>query len=505
MVTSVEAATRPRVPADTRRGVGIAIVVASLLLHLPLTPLGQLLGLAVLLNAPDASGPTDINALTAIPIDMVPARGPRSGESAPAAERADDADEDEPEELEDDDLDDLDDDPGDLDDLDDLDFDEEPDESTVRPPDAGAAPSSDAGVDAGAPDGGKDAGGEPDAGKARPRAARGPIDDPVAISGTAATAVDSNANVRLVIYTDRIRGHPISERLGAILSRTDQWKDFFGPTGLDPVRDIDRILIAGPQLKDSRHVVAVLRYNVGAAKVRKAIEALVERSKPKGEWLKDAPVPAARSHTARADRLLVMAAPNIVVIAPPEAKNALELPRDLKFSAPKGREAMITYVRTPWRVFIGMRYSVPKSIKWVRLKIVAEPDGGVSADLLAEDESAEAAKASADYLTQSINALTLVKVNVFGMLKRDLRIIDPVTFRADGKLIKAHVRASPKQLKAVMEAIAGLAEEFQREQRKKAEARKEKRKTAAKNAPKPGAPKQPGAPKPAPKPAQKGE
>src|SRR6188768_370705 len=75
--------------------------------------------------------------------------------------------------------------------------------------------------------------------------------DPMALAGKVARVADSNANVRLFIFADVIRNHPLGPRVGALLKRTPQWNDFFGTTDIDPIRDVDRVLIAGPQLRNS--------------------------------------------------------------------------------------------------------------------------------------------------------------------------------------------------------------------------------------------------------------
>jgi hypothetical protein len=115
--------------------------------------------------------------------------------------------------------------------------------------------------------------------------------------------------------TARIRKHPLGGRIGKLLGSVYQWRDFFGPAALDPIRDVDQIVVVGPQFRDSSGVVAVLKLNVPDERVRLAIDALV-KSDPEGQWL-DAGAPSAIAHADRAPREFVLPAPGIVVVTPP--------------------------------------------------------------------------------------------------------------------------------------------------------------------------------------------
>lgn len=402
----------------------------SLVLHAPLTPLGALIGLVGLLSRSPAEPQGPVEPLKTIPIDLVeepgtapaPAAAPPAAPPQPKAKSAiDNPFKDLPHEP------------------------DEPTAEIVAPPKPKPKPKpTDAGV--AATDGG--------AGKG--------IGDPVALSGAAGRVADDNANVRLIVFTDRIRGTVLGSRVGALLAAANQWHDFFGPSGLDPIKDFDRILIAGPQLRDSSAVVAVLRYNTSETKVRAAIGALVDRDK-RGGWL-DAGVPAARASADRAERVFVLPAPHIIVVAPQSAaKAALALPRSTRFPSPKGNEVLTAYVRTPWRAFIGIPFDIPKTIKWVRLSIAPTPSGGAAATIDAEDASPDAAKQDAASLTRAINAVT--QVNVLFIKQR---FIEPVDLQADGSHIKGVVTATASQLHDAIGMVAGLAQEIAAENAERA-------------------------------------
>lgn len=406
------------------------LVILSAVLHTPLMPIAALVGLLSLVGGPSSQAVPDDKPIRAIPVELISGQG-LFGPGAPGAKKS----------------------PA-----------EKP--ASPKPPrvkrvahkgpslDVGArhhAAEGDAGVDAGRP--GRDAG-RADAGTGRS------VGDPVAMSGSAGRITNPNANVRLLIYSDRIRHNPLGPRIGQLLGAAYQWRDFFGTAGLDPIRDLDRILIVGPQLRDSSNVVAVLRYNVSRARMREALGALVARDTSRGAWL-DAGVPVARASADRAERVFVMPAPHIVVVAPlSAAKSAESLRAPLHFPSPHGNEALVAYVRTPWRAFIGIRFNVPKSIRWVRLGITPTANGGAVASLLAEDASEQAARDDAEMLTRAINAVTQVNLGIVGALfgARKLSFIQPVNLQSQGKDIVGTITATRKQLDGLIEAVSAEAE-----------------------------------------------
>jgi hypothetical protein len=405
------------------------LVILSALLHTPLTPVAALFGLLSLLARPTAQPLAHEKPITAIPVELIEGNGlfdpGTPGALKPHGEKP---------------------------------------TAPKAPPPKPASPSGptldvgakhravdvDAGPEAGRP--GSDAG-QADAGAGRSAG------DPVAMSGSAGRLTDANANVRLLIFSDRIRHNPLGARVGELLRAAYQWRDFFGTAGLDPIRDLDRILIVGPQLRDSSNVVAVLRYNVSRARMHAALEALVQRDTRHGAWL-DAGAPAARASADRAERVFVMPAPHIVVVAPlSAAQSAMSLHGPLHFPPPHGNEALVAFVRTPWRAFIGIPFNVPKSIRWVRLGIAPTPAGGAVASLVAEDASAKAARADAESLTDAINALTQVNLGFVGALfgARHISFIQPVNFQAQGNEIVGTITASEKQLTGLIEAVSAQA------------------------------------------------
>jgi hypothetical protein len=427
---SVEGRTRRRVLLDTtpqRLGRWLALSVA---LHAPLTPVVALLGLMKFVDLDDQV--VALPPVTEIPLDILedesggadkPAEPPAAPEPAAVVEP------DQPKEPEA----------------------PKPKEPKPKEPEDAGAPDASTESDAGATD---DAGSAGDAGPQR-KPGDG-IGDPVAGIGDK-RVVDPNANVKVIVFNDRVRQHPLGGRIGPLLRNVYQWRDFFGPTAIDPIRDIDRMLIVGPQLRDSRDVIAILQFNIPQEKVRAAVDTLVARD-PEGGWL-DAGVPVAKAHADRGERVFVFPSPQVLVVTPPSAQaSAQRLPRKFRLPAAKDDELARAYLATPWRAFLGLPVVIPKSIKSAELRLSPMPDGGVTIDLLAHDETEPLAKQDAEALTRALAAATTLDLGLLGAFlgTGPKKFIQKGSFEADGTDIRGEIVLTRAQVETVIDLAGGF-------------------------------------------------
>ncbi len=435
----MEPGTRPRVLNDTTPSRLARFVALALVLHLPFSPLLGLVGLLRMVGMQDEGPPPP--ALTEIPIDLF------ESDDAPANKPADTPEAKEPTAVSEPEAA----------------LPKEPDPVVVKPkppkelPDAGAPEPK----DAGAPDGSKssDAGAAEDAGNkadaaAEPKPGEG-IAEPTAGIGDK-RVVDPNANVRVLVQMNRVRQHPLGVRVGPLLRNVYQWRDFFGPTAIDPVRDLDRMLIVGSQLRDSSGVVAVLEFNVPQERVRSAVDLLVTRD-PEGAWLEGG-VPAAQARADRGDRVFVFPGPKLLVVAPPAllepAKKLKKLPRELK-----GDEIAVAHLETPWRAFLGLPVVIPKSIRSAQLRLSPRADGGVVIDVLAHDATEPLARANAEALTAALKAATSLNLGVFGAVlfgSSQKKFIEKGSFEPDGTDIRGEIVLTRSQVETLLELGAGF-------------------------------------------------
>jgi hypothetical protein len=429
----VEAWTRRRVlfdttPARTGRWLALALV-----LHAPLTPVVGLLGLLRFTGAEDEV-PT-LPPVTEIPLDIIDDDTPPAGAEGATPPPAP------PEPA-----------------LAEPPLVKEPEAPAVKKPKPKEQPK-DAGAET--PDAGTaaDAGAAPDAAEGDAGSERPPgrgIASPVAAVGDK-RVVDPNANVQVLVHNDRVREHPLGSRIGPMLRNVYQWRDFFGPTAIDPMRDVDRMLLVGPQLRDSRDVVAVLQFNVPQATVRGAVDALVARD-PEGGWLEGG-VPTARAHADRAERIFVLPRPKILIVTPPSAQASAQRWKAATLPGPSGDEIAIAELATPWRAFLGLPVRIPKTIRSARLRLSAAPGGGVVIDVLAHDESEAAAASNARALTLALEAATSLDLGLLGSVmfgSSKKKFIDRGSFEPEGSDIRGEIVLSRSQVETALDLASGM-------------------------------------------------
>lgn len=419
-MSNVDVKTQWRGQPDTRRWRFYALMGLSVVIHSVLTPWAALLGLLGLLGLTDPPPTVELPPITAIPIELL--------EDAPPAPTSTDP---EPE--------------------------EEPAAAVIVQPSPAEVLSPN----------GKNRVPEPEQKTAKEQAGAGTGEqqkdpeetdkrgDPVALSGAAGKLADSGAKVRIKIDTDKVRQHPLGPRIGEVLGRVPQWYDFLGPAKLDPIRDIDRLLIAGPQLRDSSEVVAVLQYNVPQPMMESAIDNLVQRSS--GEWLSGA-TRAATARADRAERVFAFFAPGLLAIVPPSAKrDALKRwPKATRLGPIPGDAVLVATVDTPSRVYTGLPFRFPDSFKWLRASITPSADGGAVGNVEVEDESEVAAREHAAWLEQIIRANAMpqgFRAAATKYLFGTDKFLEEVSFRSEGTRIKGTLRSTAAQLQSVLKLV----------------------------------------------------
>jgi hypothetical protein len=284
------------------------------------------------------------------------------------------------------------------------------------------------------------------------------IANPTALVGSAANLTDQKANVQLLIHTERIRGHLLGERIGGLFAVLPQWQSFLGGAGIDMVRDVDTILLAGPQFRRSDQVMAILDYNVPQAQMRATIDQIVKRDAT-GRWL-EAKFPAAIATADRAQRLFALPQKRLAIVSPLSVQDSvMKQGPTLRFSKPKGGEAVVALIKTPWRVFLGTQFDLPKSIKTLRLTATPVGEGDVMLQVVADDASADAAKENARAISKTINEAA--QLGGLGSLLSGFGfspLIDRVELQAQDKKIHGSLHVTAAQLKRILGYVEAWAE-----------------------------------------------
>ena len=285
------------------------------------------------------------------------------------------------------------------------------------------------------------------------------IRDPIAVAGDARLVAQRNPNVSLILYTGRIRRHPLASKHASTLTSIPQWNDFFGGTGMDPVRDTEWLLLAGPQFRDTSRVSVVLRYTVSEAKMRAAVNVLAARSQPPGTWAERNGVRYVKIHADRADRYVVMPQPRVLVVVPLDGLEQAVGLRTARFPSGEGDgTAVLLDLKTPRNAFRGTPVDIPATIAWVKLAFKLMPDGGADVRIDAEDASETAARQDATMLSEQVEKAAVIRV-----LFVQQRLFDSVTFRAEGTHVRAETHFTQSQLNTILSMIGAEVDRVARE------------------------------------------
>ncbi|UJR79976.1 hypothetical protein [Sandaracinus amylolyticus] len=146
--------------------------------------------------------------------------------------------------------------------------------------------------------------------------------------GAPVAFLPAGAQLALRIDMDRVRGSPVGEDIASLLRVVPDWRALLGESGVDPVRDLSRVLIATPNLQRSSIVVAG-RLSEGAPDPRALAERFAQGRGVPIEWRDEAGVPSTRWPSPDGiERDVALVGERHFVIARPD-----DLPRVLAIAA----------------------------------------------------------------------------------------------------------------------------------------------------------------------------
>jgi len=247
------------------------------------------------------------------------------------------------------------------------------------------------------------------------------------------------AKVGVLVYAERARNHPVTAKVAAL----NVWQPMLEGTGIDPQRDLDRAYVAAPSLRSGDRVVAVAQHSLPPDRIQAAVETMIGKSTPPGEWIADAKVPSARVTMKGQTRVVAIVEPNFLVILPEaHARDAARFAGTGGFADPEGSEAAVLTAVDPSETLRAPRAPrVPKTIKSARATVVLREDGGADIFSTAQSVSPEQAKEDAEALTESVDEATSIKVAIL-----KIRVFGPVKFTSEGDLVKSEVKLSPDDI-----------------------------------------------------------
>jgi hypothetical protein len=272
------------------------------------------------------------------------------------------------------------------------------------------------------------------------------VRDPIGAAGGAGKISSKDPNVQVLIAGNVIRKHQLGAAFARILVLIPEWHQFFADSPIDPIRDLNHLLITAPRFRgDTSKVVAVMDFNVPEAKIKDAVDLIVNGVN--GSWLDDTPVPTARATIGGGDRLFAMVpGKRLLVVLPFEAKDQLEGLKKSK-GFPNSKVGIAISMVTPARPFKGF-FPLPDTLKWLRVAVTPTADGGADVALEASDASEKDAQLHAPALTKAIDEARIVNLII------SIEIFDHIELVAEGASIKGQVHVSDTQLRRVV----GMAE-----------------------------------------------
>jgi hypothetical protein len=260
--------------------------------------------------------------------------------------------------------------------------------------------------------------------------------------------------VGTMIYMDRLRGRPAAIKL----AQAGYLGDLFEGTGVDPMRDLERVFIASTGITDHDRAVIVAQHRLQQAQLREAIDKLVARSTPPGAWLDDLGLPAARITLHGRTRIVAVVDDEYVAVLPEAlAAEAKKFLGTGGFPDPDGPESVVTVAQDASHSLRAPRAPhIPDTISTARITLRFQDDGTVDAAGDGESTSAEQAVKDALALTDAVDRATSVKIAILRV-----RFFKPVPFRAEGSHVKTDVHLSPDEV----DKLLGMAELFRRQMR----------------------------------------
>lgn len=81
----------------------------------------------------------------------------------------------------------------------------------------------------------------------------------------------------------RVRESGLSNDIGSLIRSYPMWRDLLGTSGLDPIRDFDRVLVAAPAVVTGRSVL-LIQHHLSDARIREAVLAMAVDRGARPTW-----------------------------------------------------------------------------------------------------------------------------------------------------------------------------------------------------------------------------
>ncbi len=314
----------------------------------------------------------------------------------------------------------------------------------VRDAGDGDASEADADVDAGpSGDSGPDLG---DAGLFASRALKGADE----LLGTSAGVAAADQYTMVMLDIAEMRADPIGQRLPLFLSAIPEWEKFTAGIDVDPLRDADWLVVYGPSLRRTGRNVIVARTRMTDPALDNVIGAVAgryEKGGPIDAGVKG--VKATLGYANFAERVFLHPQSKLLVVVPPDkATEAAQAFRKAAFPHKiRPGELARVHVKTPNKPFPW----IPATVLDARMWIASLGDDGFLIRAEGDTTTPEEALAVVPVIRDVI-----ARENGLAVRLVTLGLLDGIRVDARGSQVQAEVRATREQAEAIMGFLGGV-------------------------------------------------
>ena len=219
--------------------------------------------------------------------------------------------------------------------------------------------------------------------------------------------------------------------------------------GIDLARDVDRLLVAGPDPRQWQGV-AVYEHHIDRPRLDRFLLEAAQESSPPGEILDEGGMKGVRvvlqtrsksggSRSFAGDVWIV--SPTLLVAVPPRTAGVATFAQSGGLPLPVKGEGAIGWALQPHDVFANRHVKIPESLSRADGWVFPTPGGGVRAEIRARSTSHDQAVSDANRLTGSLDRATSVKLGPL-----TVRVFQTPVFRAEGDEVVGETQLTRAQI-----------------------------------------------------------
>ena len=257
------------------------------------------------------------------------------------------------------------------------------------------------------------------------------------------------ARVGVMVWPDRLHGHAVEERL----QNLNPLQPMLEGTGIDVARDVVAAYVASTGVTNRDAAVAIVQHKVEPMRLRAALDVVIARSTPPGEWITGASVDSARVTVRGQTRIVALVDAEFLAVLPEElASQASKFIGTGGFVEPTGPDAIVATALDPARSLSAAHVPpIPPTLRNAEAHVWPSQDGGLDVRATGESTDPMQANADASALTTSIDNATSINL---GILK--VRLFQQIKFRSEGHEVKSDLHLT----QAEIDRLTTLAEQF---------------------------------------------